>query len=622
MKRALGAAVLLLLLAGPAAADPSDIGAPTSIESFFDGAIGTQIADGQAVGATVALVQDGHVVFARGYGFADAAQRTPVSADRTLFRIGSVSKAFVWVAVMQQVAAGKLDLNEDVNTYLIDFQIPATFPVPITLRHLMSHTAGFEDRIAGLFAHGARTVGDYEANLIRMLPARVMMPGHQAAYSNYGAALAAHLVERVSGEAWDDYVEGHVLEPLGMQRSTTRQPPPEPLDKAVATGYRFDDGAFEAEGFEFITLPPAGSMSAPATDMARFMVELLRRDDSPVLSASSRARLYESAFAPDERINGMLHGFYEQSSHGQRMIGHAGDTLLFHSILRLYPEQNMGLFVSFNSDRGALARDRVLLAFEDRLFGVPEPPAPGGDAVPGRTRYTGAWRSLRVPANGPTRLLSLLSSFRVRADDQGRLVLPDGQGGVRSYVEIDRDLFASVDGRSRVAFIGGDPDGPATHLYFDTLPMMGFERAPAHDDPALQQALVAGCLVVLVLVVVWPLSTLSHRSRPGVQGETAATLVGFLTAAALVACAVGLAVVVTDANDVVFGLPPLFERLLWIPVLVAPLLLVMASMTVQAWVRGYWWLRRRIHYTLVWFAAAAFEGWLVYWHLVALPARL
>ncbi len=115
--------------------------------------------------------------------------------NKRLFRIGSVSKVLVWIAVMQQVAAGKLDLNADVNSYLQTMQIPYTYPQPITLTHLMTHTAGFEDRLIGLFAYGPMTVGDFHSNLIATMPRRVMIPGHFAAYSNYGAALAAHLVE-------------------------------------------------------------------------------------------------------------------------------------------------------------------------------------------------------------------------------------------------------------------------------------------------------------------------------------------------------------------------------------------------------------------------------------------
>jgi CubicO group peptidase (beta-lactamase class C family) len=590
-----------------------------SLEGFFDGAIGAEIAAGSAVGATVALVADGEIVFTRGYGLADIAAGRAVRADETLFRIGSITKAFVWVAVLQQVAVGTLALDRDVNDYLTDFAIAPTFPQPITLRHLMSHTPGFEDRIVGLFARGPRTVGDFHANLVRMRPLRVMPPGKDAAYSNYGAALAAHLVEIVAGTNFDDYVEARIFDPLGMQRTSARQPVPDALVEELAHGYRFEGGTFVEAPFEFVTLPPAGSISATARDMATFMIELLGTADSPVLTADARARLFERTFSPDDRINGMAHGLYGMSTRSERAFGHGGDTIAFHSEMRLYPDRHMGLFVSFNADKGAQARDQVVAAFEDRVFGARERPKVAERPVP-RERYLGAYRSLRVPAQGPSRLLALLSSFVVSADAQGRLLLPDGAGGVAPYVEADEGLFVSLDGRSRAVFPRRDgDDAAAMRLYFDAMPMIGFERVPARDHPTLHAAIVVVALFLLALVAIWPVSALTHRARTGVRGETTATLVAFAVAVALLVLTAGLATQVEGAADVVFGFSAAFERLLWIPVGVLPFLLYLLAATSRAWVRGYWWPSRRVHYTLVTAAAWTLVAWYFYWHLVAIP---
>jgi CubicO group peptidase (beta-lactamase class C family) len=115
------------------------------LEAFLDGLMTANLGDKHVSGATVAVVKDGALFFAKGYGWADANRRTPVSGERTLFRIGSISKLFTWTAVMQLVEQGKLDLDTDVNRYL-DFKIPDTYPKqPITLRHIMTHTPGFEE---------------------------------------------------------------------------------------------------------------------------------------------------------------------------------------------------------------------------------------------------------------------------------------------------------------------------------------------------------------------------------------------------------------------------------------------------------------------------------------------
>jgi len=145
-------------------------------------------------GGAVILVKDGEILYANGYGYADLERKISASAGKTVFRVGSISKLFTWTAVMQLVEQGRLDLNQDVNLYLSDFQIPATFAEPITLSHLMTHTAGFEDDIV----NGAVFVSEAEYQpldefLSRKMPARIFPPGQVVAYSNYGAALAGEL---------------------------------------------------------------------------------------------------------------------------------------------------------------------------------------------------------------------------------------------------------------------------------------------------------------------------------------------------------------------------------------------------------------------------------------------
>ena len=123
------------------------------VEAYLDGMIPLQIRRNDIAGAVVSVVKDGQVLFTKGYGFSDVKKRTPVTTDATLFRIGSISKTFTWTAVMQLVAQGKLDLDKDINTYL-DFTIPATFGKPVTMGHVLTHTAGFEENIKDLFVSG------------------------------------------------------------------------------------------------------------------------------------------------------------------------------------------------------------------------------------------------------------------------------------------------------------------------------------------------------------------------------------------------------------------------------------------------------------------------------------
>src|SRR5208283_4976803 len=162
------------------------------LEVFLDGLMPAQLEREDIAGAVVAVVKDGQVRFAKGYGYSDMAKRTPVTPDATLFRIASISKLFVWTSVMQLVEQGKLDLNRDVNDYL-DFKIPPAYGKPITLRNLMTHTPGFEETGKDSAVADAQHLFPIDHYLKHHLPERIFPPGVVPAYSNYGAALAAYI---------------------------------------------------------------------------------------------------------------------------------------------------------------------------------------------------------------------------------------------------------------------------------------------------------------------------------------------------------------------------------------------------------------------------------------------
>ena len=183
------------------------------LSTFLDGFVPLALARGDVAGGVVSVVKDGKVLFAKGYGYSNLEKRTPVTVDRTLFRIGSTSKLFTWTAVMQLVEQGKLDLDKDINGYL-DFKIPPYEGKPITLRNLMTHTPGFEDTARNLISTDGKPV-NLEHYLKSHLPERIFPPGEVVAYSNYGCGLAGYIVQRVSGQDFDDYIEQHIYRAAG-----------------------------------------------------------------------------------------------------------------------------------------------------------------------------------------------------------------------------------------------------------------------------------------------------------------------------------------------------------------------------------------------------------------------
>ncbi|MDE3135579.1 MAG: beta-lactamase family protein, partial [Acidobacteriota bacterium] len=242
------------------------------ITAFIDGIVPLQLAKDDIAGAVVVVVKDGQIVFEKGYGYADVKAKKPVSPSATLFRVGSISKLFNWTAVMQLVEHGKLNLDRDVNDYL-DFRIPSTYPQPITLRDLMTHTPGFEEAVNDLFVPKAADMVPLAAYVKAHLPARIYPPGTVPAYSNYGATLAGYIVQRVSGMPFDDYIERNIFQPLAMRSSSFRQPLPRLLAPMMSRGYFVaSDPAGE---FEVVQAFPAGSLATTGDDISHFMIAQL-----------------------------------------------------------------------------------------------------------------------------------------------------------------------------------------------------------------------------------------------------------------------------------------------------------------------------------------------------------
>src|SRR5205809_7198952 len=188
-------------------------------ETFLDALIPSQLRNRNIAGAVVSVVKDGQALFQKGYGYADVEEKKPVLPDQTLFRPGSVSKLFTATAVMQLVEQGKVDLNRDVNDYL-DFAIPKTYPEPVTLRRLLTHTAGFEETLKNLFVAHESDLKPLRTYLVNQMPQRIFRTGKVVSYSNYGFTVAGYIVEHVSGEKFERYIDNHILKPLRMTNST------------------------------------------------------------------------------------------------------------------------------------------------------------------------------------------------------------------------------------------------------------------------------------------------------------------------------------------------------------------------------------------------------------------
>lgn len=638
--------VLLSLLVAPgavSAAGPDvqkgpessavELESPEELEAFFDGAVAAQLAAYPVAGMSVSVVKDGEILFAKGYGYADVEAQVPVAADETLFRVASLSKLFVWTAIMQLVEAGRLDLDADVNTYL-DFQIPEAYGEPITLRHLMTHTPGFEDRALGLFLPTEEQVDPLAEHLAQNVPERVFPPGEIIAYSNYGAALAGYIVQRVSDMPFFQYAEEKIFNPLGMAQSTFRQPLPPELAANLSQGYSYQQGRFEEGTFEFIPLYPAGALSATATDMAAFMIAHLqhgRYRDARILQEESARQMRQLAFAQDPRAGGWGLGFAVAEMDGLDVVGHNGATTFFHSQLLLLPEGNVGLFISSNTDRGAVARSRLMHAFLERYYvgGELERPAIPQEFEQRAQRYTGTYFPSRMNFSSIEKLGSLAQPLQVQATGEGELAVSGLLGAEPTYwVERSPNLFAPASENlpASAKLVFQPEEGSAEPIEYALFQQLVYIKQPAYASQGFHFTLVGiSALFFLVMLVAVPVGALVHRRyrqaapaliRPNPAGARVARWLTWLFALLNLVFVIVVFVTLSDLAAVAFGLPGYLEALLVVPWISALLFLAIAAFAILSWIRRYWTLWGRIFYTLFTLVVAGYLWFLWFWNLL------
>lgn len=607
---------------------PSD---PAEVEAFLDGVMPVNLAKYNVPGATVAIVKDGRLIIAKGYGYSDIANSTTVNADTTSFRIGSVSKLFTWTAVMQQVEAGNIDLDADVNTYLRDFKIPDTYPGhPITMRHLMTHTAGFEDQNRHMLVNAVPDLVSNRIYCAKNIPARVNLPGKVSSYSNYGATLAAVVVEDVSGEPFEQYLQSHILTPLSMDRTSIKEDLPPDLASNLSKGYMYSGENIPLRDW-IIVVGPAGTISSTAPDMAKFMIAHLQNGtygNATLLSPATAGLMHAQAFTNDPDVPGMCLGFYEMQYNGLRMIGHGGDTNLFHSELVLLPEKNEGYFISYNSPSGASARSEFFTEFMDHYYpqGPKVLPQPDPSASAGLQKYAGTYESNR---HNFARFESYLTlNPKVGPKSQLEIVVnPDNTLGMKSggpeLVEIRPGVFSRLDGiqsaLGNVVFHTA-ADGTVDYLCFGSLPILVFDRVPWYGTSGFVDDVRTASCILLATVFLWPLLFIFRRSHaipePSVPkyARIARWIAGTAALVVLAFVVVLLPMLVSDTvlttsylNDQ--AVPAILTALLMLPVIVAILTIATIVLVILAWKEKYWTIPHQLHYTLIAIALIAILWW-------------
>ncbi len=488
------------------------------VNAWLDGIVPYALKAGDIAGAVVSVVADGEVLTTKGYGLADIATGKPVDPMRTLFRAGSVSKLMTWTAVMQLVERGALDLDTDINTYL-DFTIPPFEGRPITLRQIMTHTAGFEEQLKHVITFDPQAVVPFEELVRDFIPARIFAPGTTPAYSNYATALAGYIVQRVSGEPFGEYVDENIFTPLDMESATFSQNLTEAQLNDLSSGYHTASG--QPTQFELAAASPAGALTVTAPDMSRFMLAHLndgRLGDAQILAPETAQLMHERTFASIPALNGMTLGFYENSINGHRVISHGGDTQTFHSDVNLFIDEGVGVFVSINStgENEAAYDLRALLfsEFADRYFPGEEAPVPTDIGEGNAAQLVGQWTASRRSDTSFISLAELLEPTIISATEDGKLQgtnLPIIGADIHEWIEVEPFVWQSSNSDERIAATI-DENGVARFSLDTMAPTMVYDPVPWQRSVSwLLPALLVSLGVLAIAAAQWPAAALVRR---------------------------------------------------------------------------------------------------------------
>jgi CubicO group peptidase (beta-lactamase class C family) len=602
-----------------AAKDPID---PAAIEAFWDDFFSREMNALGVYGAVMVMVKNGEILFAKGYGYADAASGTPVDPSRTILRAGSIVKTVTATAIMQLAEQGKLDLDADINDYLTAFKVPDTFPEPVTARHLINMTGGFDTRSVGIRASSAEEVKPLGAYLAEHMPPRVLLPGRYRRYNDHEVALAGYLVEVVSGMSYEQYVRDHIFQPLEMTDSSIVLP--DDQISRVARGYPVGGSAQNAYplGYYHLNDAPGAGFNATAIDMGHYMIAHLqngrytRSDGTTVrILAEETARLmHQAAFAYHPLQPGQANAFDEKFYKGQRYLRKQGGAPGMQNDMLLLLDQGMGFYLFSNSDGTALRNDwesEVLKSYLSTPDPAPKPLRPLSDTGERASDYAAIYQQVSDSTSETT-----LVQVQALVDPDLWVAVganPDGTLDIwgKRYVEVEPDVFQDPAAGGLVSFETGE-HGQANFLFNERT---AYQRIAWTETPSVQLGLLGFAILVFI-------SSLIALGFGFFRGNASARLLSGVVSALNLVFLVGLAAllmpVATGGDIWQFSFEPSLQLrlVLAIPVATALLAAGLVVETIVAWWKDRPSLSARLHNSLVLIAAVVFFYFLSTWNLL------
>ncbi|MCT4593323.1 MAG: beta-lactamase family protein [Anaeromicrobium sp.] len=590
------------------------------IKEFVENTVPKQLEKYNIPGASVSVVKDGQVLFTKAYGYRNISEGLKADSN-TMFRIGSVTKLFTWTGIMQLVEQGKLNLDDDISKYLGNIKIGGNYKEPITIKNLMTHTSGIEDKFSNLFMGRDEEIPPLEEALLRDKRNRIFKPGEIVAYSNYGTALAGKIMENISGITYEEYIENNILKPLNMNRTTILQPASAKYDN-VSKGHMYLKGDYKVFEDAFTQLPPIGAISTSSEDISKFMIMHLqngRYEDKVILKEDTAKLMHKTHFPNDKRLPGICLGFIEWKRNHKRIIWHSGGTALFRTLCMLIPEENVGVFISYNSPNSDKARSEFRQKFLDRYYPYNvEKVKPLENHKERAKNYEGYFKEGRTAKFNSDKLIFALSRMeKVIPNDEGTLTFRG-----RKYIEVDSLVFYEVNGQGKLIF-QEDENENIKYLFQDFEPHEAYMKIKWYENPQLSMIIFSLCMIIFLTTLITKflqniLWKKNEKHRNDRKIEKLILLISMFHLLFPIGGVLGFVMEIWINSRVMTtgAIPLLFKLSLLPPVISGIITIITIPYVIRAWKNKDWTFNRRIYYSLVVVTSLIFIGWMYYWNLL------
>lgn len=616
---------------GPSGTGPVDA---RDVQAFVDPIITDQMAKAHIPGLVFVVVKDGKILYEKGYGEADLGRHTPMTPDRTLLQVYSVSKVFTATAIMQLAEQGRINLNEDVNRYLKAFQIHDPFPQPVTVANLLTHTGGFDsDTLYLATAVQSESEVPSLSSYLASHPPRVLWPpGQQYVYGNEPYTVLGQVVEDVSGRPFAQYVEESILKPPAMSHASFLQPSSQTGDAAVT--YKYVDGAQLQVPVSYFGNTPARGLTATGEDMAHFMIAQLERGEyrgTRILQAATVQEMHAPHFTYQPGEPGMAYGFQELFWPAGGVWKDGGGPNSPTSYMSLLPEQRLGFFFSYNSDDQFELASELSNRFLFHYFpyqGAGPQPAPG--STDDLARFTGVYRAIDYAHLTVAKLVTLLNG------DYPQVIQSDGSLAIRWSG--NQDQPTPLVQTTPFIFTGSYADagnlpyhvvfrqGPGQEIGQMSIGLDAYEKVRWFETATVQEGLMAFFALAFLVAPIVGFLSLLRRGRGREDRETRRPaadrpvlilpiLIGLLNLTFLLLLAWTLLNAFDPRLGLQYGPPTWFLAILTIPILTTMLTLALVPLAALSWrTRGS--NTGRILVSLFTLVALGFVPFLMYWNLL------